>query len=63
MQAYQIHGTALVGCSSLISLPRLDASISRISPPKREARLATPDSPGRAKRLPPYPLSRRSRRQ
>ncbi len=60
MQAYQIHVTALAGCTALISLPRLDVSTSHS---KREARLAAPDSPGRARRLPPYPLSRRSRRQ
>ncbi len=65
MQAYQIHVTTLAGCTALISLspPRLDASTSRISPSKRDVRPATPDSPGRARRLPPYPLSRRSRRQ
>ncbi len=60
MQAYQIHVTALAGCTALISPPRLDASTARISPSKREV---CPDSPGRARRLPPYPLSRRSRRQ
>ena len=65
MQAYQLHVTALTGCTILISLspPHFDASTSRISPSKRVVRPAAPDSPGRAKRLPPYPLSRRSRRQ
>ncbi len=65
MQAYQIYVTALAGCTALISLSasRLDASTSCISQSKRGIRFAAPDSPGRAKRLPPYPLSRRSRRQ
>ena len=63
MQAYQIHVTALTGCTALISLSRLDSSILCTSPSEREVRPATPDSPGRAKRLSPYPLSRRSRRQ
>ncbi len=63
MQAYQIHVTALAGCTALISPPRLDTSTFCISQSKREVRPAAPDSPGRARRLPPYPLSRRSRRQ
>ncbi len=65
MQAYQLQVTAPEGCTSLISLspPRLDASTSRISLSKRVVCSAAPDSPGRARRLPPYPLSRRSRRQ
>ncbi|GAC1427843.1 MAG: hypothetical protein NVS4B1_07950 [Ktedonobacteraceae bacterium] len=62
MQAYQIHATALAGCTALISLAAsyLDAPIPQS---KYEVLPAAPDSPGRAKCLSPYPLSRRSRRQ
>ncbi len=65
MQGYQIHVTALTGCTALISLSAscFDVSTFCISQSKRGFRAAAPDSPGRAKRLSPYPLSRRSRRQ
>ena len=62
MSAYQIHATALAGCTALISLSAsyLDTSTARTPQSKHEVR---PDSPGRARRLHPYPQSRRSRRQ
>ncbi len=65
MQGYQIHVTTLAGCTALISrsASRLDMSTLCTSSSKRGVFPATPDSPGRAKRLSPYPLSRRSRRQ
>ncbi len=65
MRGYQIHATALAGCTVLIPLSAscLDTSTYGISLSEHEVRLTAPDSPGRARRLHLYPHSRRSRRQ